>query len=106
MVVLYMARDNKCNSPAGRGVQGHNFTIATFSAICTMRAHRQAHYPDLLSNASRPPAVPHPTYSHRPRDQPFDRPLEQPIDRPFHRTLARRFEHPRTTSPARPRRTT
>jgi hypothetical protein len=40
MVVLYMVRDDKCNSPAGRGDAGARFYNRVFRAICKLKARR------------------------------------------------------------------
>ena len=83
MVVLYMARNYKCNSPAGRGDAGARFYNRVFRVMCTLQV---GILPGTLPRPAfkRLPAVPLTIYFYRLCDHPFDR------------TLVRRFEHPST----------
>jgi hypothetical protein len=64
MVVLYMARNDKCNSPAGRGgVEGRFYNWA-FRAICTLFART-------LQGTLPRPAFKRLTFNRRPAHQLF-----------------------------------
>ena len=76
MVVLYMARNNKCNSPAGRGDVEVRFYNWAFRAICKLYARAfQGTLPRPAFERLTPTAVPHSNYLNRLRDRPFDRHL-------------------------------